>query len=192
MANKSPLMDVVKFTYKGKQVLWAKTKAPLVFNFIGMRASGGTIHTRAPGIAGTVTVMSGFNMDYPRNVTLDDTGGANTGNVTVTGIDQFGDTVSEILAIAAGSTTVGAQAFARIASIAFPVIGGATNLLVKIGALIGVPVDFNITSLKSITRSAAVTAFVAELGSGYTPNTTYNTIALASIGANSSTIVFVA
>jgi hypothetical protein len=192
MASKQLLMDVLK-TGSGKDIgLKVRTKIPEIIAYIGMLASTDVVHLRSPGADGTVlaAAFNGAQIDYPRNVII--TSGTVTGTVTINGIDQYGDTVQEILTITSGGTTTGAQAFAFITSIVYDVATGTGNISTQMGSKVGLPVDLSYTGLKSVSKSSGVTAFVAALGSGYTVSEAYDTVQLTTILAAESYIFVVA
>ena len=190
--NKQLLMDVVK-TGSGKDVgLKCRLKMPEMISYIGMLAKDVVVHLRSPGTDGSVLAVdfSGAQIDYPRNVAV--TAGVVTGTVAVTGIDQYGDTVTETITITSGGTVVGSQAFAFITGIVYDVATGTGDITVKMGSKVGLPVDLSYTSLKAVSVSAGVTTFVNGLGSEYTVNETYDTVELTAISAAASYIFTVA
>lgn len=81
--------------------------------------------------------------DFPRNVTV--TPGGTTadvaaGDITVDGLDVYGNVIQELIAIAANASTIvsGTQAFASITKVTFPIQdGAAATYTIGTGPLLG-------------------------------------------------------
>lgn len=147
--------------------------------------------------AGTVSQVVAIGLgntraDYPRSVAAVFTGSASvSGTVVVTGVNQFGETISESLALAQGTQTIGTgnslAAYARVtaatATFGTGVIGtGTVSLGVAIAgtaARFGLPVKIGGTAdVKSITWTKDGLAVALNGGTiGSYVNPTYHTFA---------------
>lgn len=88
--------------------------------------------------AGSLTTFPGALAgvhDYARNVVCD-ASGASTGTVTITGKDQYGNTVTEAITLNGTTAVPGAVAFKSITSIAWTATAGV-NLTVGSGDVLG-------------------------------------------------------
>jgi hypothetical protein len=141
---------------------------------------GQALHQRLAAIAGVVlaAAFSGDQNDAPRNLIIVDNGVGvgNAGDVIVTGYDQYGELVTETIAITTLGSTEGVTPFTWITQIEFPAITD-TNIEVQMGNAIGVAADLSSGDLKACSHDAAgggAKSFVNI--SGFTLNTTYDTI----------------
>lgn len=114
---------------------------PLALDTAGVLAS--VVSQAAPIVyeAASLVGAAAVALDPPRNVTLTcDAGGGATwlGALTVTGIDVNGDAITEDIAFAAGVTTDGVKAFARVDSLSAVAQADALgNWEVGFGTIIG-------------------------------------------------------
>lgn len=117
--------------------------------------------------------------DYPRNLLLtstEDSGSDLAVTATVTGKDQFGQTISEELSTTGGTgTAAGSKIFASVSSVAFDVTSGATSDTASIGyvkansdtAKIGLPAKIGSTDdIKAVTWIDNGTAKMEAIASG--------------------------
>lgn len=90
--------------------------------------------TNPPGIAG-------------RNITATFAAGWGGGDITITGTDQFGNVISEVIADAAGSTVAGVKIFKTVTSITKELAAGTTDdVTIGFGVKVGVPFQFTANS----------------------------------------------
>jgi hypothetical protein len=77
----------------------------------------------------------------PRNVSITGSAAGIAGNVTITGTNYSGDTITETIALSGTSTVAGSKAFASITSIALPVKTNSSGdtVSVGIGSALGLP-----------------------------------------------------
>jgi len=113
----------------------------------------------------------------PRNVTV--TGGAAgiAGNVTITGTNYNGDTISEVIALSGTSTVVGNKAFKTIVSIALPIKTNSSGdtVSIGIGSKLGLPFK--------LTHNTVLFAFLDN-----TKESTAPTIATSATAVENNTI----
>ena len=77
------------------------------------------------------------NPGGPRNLTVTFDGGWTSGNVVVTGLDQFGTSASETFIPGAGTTVVGAKVFASVSAARKSAVGAAANARIGTGDKLG-------------------------------------------------------
>jgi len=151
-----------------------------IISMIISRADANVIHQRLAVAAGTVlaAAFTGDQCDVPRNVKVVDNGvgAGNTGNVVVTGLDQYGSAQTETIAITNGGTAQGVKAFTYISQIVFPAITD-TNIEVQVASKIGIPGDLRSDGLKTVAKDAAGGgAKTFMLASAFTVETIYDTV----------------
>jgi hypothetical protein len=84
------------------------------------------------------------NPDVPRVVSATFAGTWDGGDITVTGTDQFGAAISEVLTSNPGGATTGTKAFATVTAIAKELVGSnAVGASVGTGTVLGIPVKIN-------------------------------------------------
>jgi hypothetical protein len=75
--------------------------------------------------------------DFPRNLVVFCTA-ANTGDVTLTGLDQFGNAISEVIAANGAAVVAGTKVFAVLSTVTSANrSAGATTLSVGVGSILG-------------------------------------------------------
>lgn len=120
--------------------------------------------------SGTATLATALGstptFDVPRNVVITSTGGDDSGiTFTITGTDEYGETLVEAIAGPTNnSTSSGLKAFKTITSVAFDGNITSTNLSIGPGDVLGLPVKIaNTGDVVSQTRNgvASTGVFVA-------------------------------
>ena len=121
-------------------------------------AEAEVIHQRLAGVAGVVlaAAFTGSQNDVPRTLIIEDNGVGvgNTGDIIVTGYDQYGELVSETIAITTLGTTEANVPFTWITEFSFPAITD-TNIEVQMGNKIGVAADLQNGDLKAVAHDPA-------------------------------------
>lgn len=104
-----------------------------------------TVILNAQAVPGSSTYVSfAAQPDYPRNLVLTPGGSTSnitSGNVTVSGLNIYGKSISEAFAFSNGqsSAVTGSKAFASVSSISFPSASGSNiTLTAKAGDKLGV------------------------------------------------------
>lgn len=143
-------------------------------------ADANVIHQRLAVAAGTVlaAAFTGNQCDCPRNVQVVDNGVGvgNTGNVIITGLNQYGNPDTETIAITTLGTTEGVKAWSYIISIQFPAITD-TNVEVQVASKIGIAGDLRANGLKTVAKDpAGVGAKEFMPAASFTVNTVYDTV----------------
>lgn len=113
------------------------------------------VTTVTPAAAGSLTLVAGtgvtavttaagvaaFQLDVPRAVAVTQVAAGTARNFTVSGLDYYGQAMSEVIASVAGSTVNGKKAFWQVTGIT---VSGATTTAVTVGTsdVLGCPVRF--------------------------------------------------
>lgn len=142
--------------------------APVALSTTALRAAA------AIGGAGAVTLIaSAQTFDVPRNVTTTSSGNDSATIYTVTGVDDYGNTLVENIAGGNAGTTQGVKAFRRVTSISASG-AGTGNISFGFGDRLGFPVFVpgagNV--LREILDNAAATAGTLAAGSTATQTAT--------------------
>lgn len=107
-------------------------------------ASGSLTLTAGAGVTAVVlyTGATAYKLDMPRAVSVTQVAAGTSRNFTVTGLDFYGQAMSEVIASTAGSTVNGKKAFYQITGIT---VSGATTTAITVGTtdIFGAPVRFN-------------------------------------------------
>lgn len=98
--------------------------------------------------------FTGVQNDVPRTLILQDNGVGNSGDVVVTGYDQYGELVSETLTITPAGATEGNVPFTWITQISYPLIANL-NVEIQMGNKIGVAADLQNGDLKAVAHDPA-------------------------------------
>lgn len=96
--------------------------------------------------AGAMTVALA-TPDYPRNliaILTDANATITSGTVTVTGLDQNGEAISEVFTFAAAGTQTGVKAFSKVSSATWALVSGTVTttddkMAIGVGDKLGVP-----------------------------------------------------
>ena len=98
------------------------------------------------------TIITGItNPDVVRNVLAKGALSTSTGNVTVTGTDLAGNSLTEVIALSGTTAVAGLKAFATVTEVTLPVTSGAGDgVSVGVGSKLGLP--FTLT--KNTVRAA--------------------------------------
>jgi hypothetical protein len=156
---------------------------PLVLQLAGLAsgtqnpASGASfVLSAGTGVTSAIdaTGVTRYTLDVPRSVTITATG-ANTATYTVTGYDQYGQKMSQLLAAPTTSTVSTTKMFKQVISVTNAnATAGTNNLTVGYGDSIGlpfrlltkdyiIPANFNATALALSTFTAADTTSPATV-----------------------------
>lgn len=102
-------------------------------------AATGVLGSTTQPTSGTTVVTTGItNPAVPRAVSVTGNQATCTGNLVVAGFNQFGEAITDTIAISGTSTVAGVKAFARITSITVPTRGAASDAVtVGIAAVLG-------------------------------------------------------
>lgn len=120
------------------------------------KATNNLVTTTTPAASGSLTLTAGagvtavvlssgstaYQLDLPRAVAVTQVAAGTSRNFTVTGLDYYGQAMSEVIASTAGSTVNGKKAFYQITGIT---VSGATTTAVTVGTtdIFGAPLRFN-------------------------------------------------
>jgi len=107
-----------------------------------LAASTNYIHAGITGTGAEQEITTNItNPDVPRNISVTVTNnGSPSGNVTITGVDAKGNSITEDITLVPGGTAYGDKAFATISKITVPATvngGGADTVTVGIGDKLG-------------------------------------------------------
>jgi len=105
---------------EGANNMWSEQHSDLFMDVLA--ASPTAVHSAITGTGAEQEVTTGItNPDVPRNVSITTTDiSSPSGNVTITGIDAKGNSITEDIAISAGGTAYGNKAFATVSKITIP------------------------------------------------------------------------
>ena len=124
--------------------------------YVALNAEAVVIDQRAVNLAGTVLAIAftGAQCDIPRSLIVDDNGvgAGNTGNITVTGLNEAGVATVEVIAINTLGVVESNAAFTYISQIDYPAITD-TNVEVQMGSKVGIATDFTLNALTSIAKN---------------------------------------
>lgn len=134
------------FTFSGNKVTPDEIDRYEQYVIIKPTASASYIGTIDPGTVDSAFDIDNTRLDYPRNLLIDITGpsGGAGGTVTITGKDQFGVALSEILTIASangGGTAQGSAVFAGVSAATYGHNGIDNQSTVTLGVAIGTSAD---------------------------------------------------
>ena len=144
---------------QGTNNTWTETYSELFMDVL----AASTTHVIAPTQSlVTVPAANIISPDVPRNISVTQagTGTPTAGNVTVTGIDARGRTISETIAMPATNTTVfGSKAFATVTEVVGFDAGVNQTLSVGISNKVGLPVSSrNFDRVFRVARNGIVEA----------------------------------
>ncbi len=134
-----------------------------------------------PLTASTQTITTGItNPDVPRNVVVVGAIAASSGNVTVTGTDFAGNTITETIALSGTTVVVGAKAFATVTEIDLPVSAGSGDgVSVGVGSKLGLPFTLEKNTLRMAFNNGVLET-TASTVTADAVNICNNTVTLAS------------
>lgn len=141
-------------------------------------ASATATHAAVTLTTSAQTVTTGItNPDVYRCVSITGNQASVTGNVTITGTDWNGATITDTIAASGTSTVAGVRAFKTVTSLAFPVLAAAGDTI-SIGRAdkFGFYGDVTASGDVILTERAASGATEFTIEANGTVNTSYNTI----------------
>lgn len=139
-------------------------------------ASATAVHAAVFGDAvGPVSVTTGLtNPDFPRNVECAFGSTYDGGNVTVSGTNQFGVAITEVIVLSAGATVAGVKIFKTVTGFSYAGGGvgthGTNTLSVGIGTKLGVSKVMFTDDLKVLVAGVLDAATVDKTNSAFTPS----------------------
>lgn len=124
--------------------------------------------------AATVVAVFAGQPDVPRNLTVKGNDANVTGNVTIAGLDDEGNAITEAIALAGAATVAGNKAFAEVTSITLPdyAVAATERVRVGTGAKLGLPVR--------LTRNSVIAAFLGGAREAVAPTVAVDAAALGS------------
>ena len=175
----NPFMgEIIQTNALGVTLTWCQlalyAQAPAAVSDTAVLAS-------TPLTAGAQTITTGItNPDVVRNVVVKGAIAASAGNVTVTGTDYAGNSLTEIIALSGTTAVAGAKAFATVTGIDLPVSAGAGDgVSVGVGSKLGLPY--------TLARNTVLAAYNNNVPEATAPTVTVdaanisnNTVTLAS------------
>jgi len=151
--------------------IWAKTVAA---------KSGTAIHAAYAGNNATNTFPGPISApDVPRNLSAVAQANYDGGALTIVGINQFDESVTEVITPVAASTVYGTKVFKSVSSITKAAVG-ANSATVSVGTGDVIGVDFRIENVTPkayalfVSQVAEAASVVNPTYSSFTPSTTPN------------------
>lgn len=119
-------------------------------------ANTGILGATLQPTAGTTVVTTGITQpDFPRCVRVVGNQATCTGNLVITGVDQFGAVITDTLAINGTTPVNGVKAFRSITSVTVPTRGAASDSI-TLGPDVKLGLDRRISDAGAATISASV------------------------------------
>ena len=156
MAAMNPFMgELIATAAPGITCSWCQIA---LYEETPVAVSNTAVLASTPLTAQAQTIATGItNPDVPRNVIIVGAIAGSTGNVTVTGTDFAGNTITETIALSGTTVVAGAKAFATVTEIGLPVSAGAGDgVSVGVGSKLGLPFTLSKNTLRMAFNNGAL------------------------------------